>query len=85
MDPAIAERVTAHILEHLNLLRVTDPALLAMLGQQSTAPQAPVGDATQPGQGPNAPVNQQTEQANMPSMPTNPLTDAEFSLPVQQQ
>lgn len=78
LDPNMAQRVTAHIQEHLDLLRVTDPALLAMLGQQSTAPQAPAGEATAPGEGPNAPVDQQTEQVNMPSMPTNPLTGEKF-------
>ena len=78
LDPSIAQRVTAHIQEHLDLLRVTDPALLAMLGQQSTAPQAGPNEATAPGEGPNAPVDQQTEQANMPSMPTNPLTGEKF-------
>ncbi len=75
----MAQRVTAHIQEHLDLLRVTDPALLAMLGQQSTAPQAPAGGQA-PIEGPNVPVDEGSETSRMPSMPTNPLTGEKYQL-----
>jgi hypothetical protein len=86
MKPELVETVNAHIQEHINALRSTDPALLNALGQAPIAVQ-PNGQPTPP-QGANAPQpNAQPapgEQVpppegappqiaeNMPSMPTPP-------------
>jgi hypothetical protein len=37
-DPTLTEKVFAHILEHIDLLRNTDPDLLAMIGEQPLPP-----------------------------------------------
>lgn len=52
-DPALVKVVLDHIEEHLNALRETDPALLAMIGEQ---PVPPIGGTPQaPTQNPNTP------------------------------
>lgn len=53
-DPALVERVMAHIQEHVDLLMNTNPALLNALGQQSIAPQMPQGPQGANAQQPNA-------------------------------
>lgn len=79
LDGDLVQRVQDHIQEHINLLRETDPALLATLGEQSIAPLP----GSQPGPGqmqpqdPNqqggAPISQQmmNEQA-YDTAPQNP-------------
>lgn len=49
LDPDLVTRVTAHINEHITLLRSTDPDLLTILGQQPLGPQggSPAGQQTQ--------------------------------------
>lgn len=37
-DPDLVERTIAHIMEHINLLRNTDPALLSLIGEQPLGP-----------------------------------------------
>ena len=55
-DAALVQRTLGHIQEHITLLQTGDPNLLALLGQQSLAPQVPPpSDATQAPQGPMAP------------------------------
>ncbi|MCB0508501.1 MAG: hypothetical protein KDD21_09390, partial [Bacteroidetes bacterium] len=50
-DPDLVMRVQAHIQEHINLLRTTDPATLQMLGEQPLAPlQAPPPNMPSPDQ-----------------------------------
>lgn len=50
-DPDLVNRVQAHIQEHINLLRTTDPATLQMLGEQPLAPvQAPPPNMPTPDQ-----------------------------------
>lgn len=74
-DPELVQRVTAHIQEHITLLRSTDPDTLAILGQQPLSPpggspanQAPPmpPDNSMNGQVPNmmggAPVGTQLDQ-----------------------
>jgi hypothetical protein len=84
LDPALAERVLAHIQEHLNALRQTDPALLNLLGQSAIQP-TPMGapppqpqgaEAQQPNAKPEqgakvpAPQGASPQMAeNMPEMP----------------
>lgn len=59
-DPALLERTLAHIQEHIDLLRTTDPDLLAMMGEQ---PLSPPGGS--PAQQPDP--NQQVNSTAMPS------------------
>jgi hypothetical protein len=37
-DPQLVENVIAHVMEHINLLRTTDPSVLAMMGEQPLPP-----------------------------------------------
>lgn len=86
-DPDLVTRVQAHIQQHINLLRTTDPDTLLMLGEQPLAPiNAPMPPPT-----PDQMVNQSATgpaevmmqppppagpampmQPNMPSLPTPP-------------
>lgn len=91
-NPALAQAALIHILEHLNHLRTADPALLAMLGEQSLAqfppgafpmPGQPAGSPPQMPQGPNPaqvpePVSNQA-MPSQPSMPTNPLSGQQYN------
>jgi hypothetical protein len=88
MDPALVDRVLAHIQEHITQLRTVDPALLNALGQAPIAVQ-PNGAPTPP-QGANAPQPNAQPQpgqqmpapagtppevaAQMPELPTAPNT-----------
>ncbi len=79
LDPNIIDATTAHIQEHIMLLKTSDPALLQMLGQQSLMPPPapmPPGPAGAP-EGVPA-VTGEPAQAPQPSMPTNPMTGEEF-------
>lgn len=78
LDPALAQRATDHIQQHLDQLRVTNPALLQMMGQTSlAAPEVPVQGG--PSEGPSK-VSEpaSNNQPNMPRMPTNPLTGEQY-------
>jgi hypothetical protein len=66
MRPDLVNAVNAHIQEHINALRTTDPALLNALGQAPIAVQ-PNGAPTPP-QGQNAP--QPNAQPQGPGAPT---------------
>lgn len=79
-NSAIVKFTLAHLQEHIDALRSTDPELLQMLGQQPLqgVPQAQgpeqvseVMDATQP-------VVQDAQNVNLPQMPTNPLSGQPF-------
>jgi hypothetical protein len=80
LDVGIAQRTSDHLKSHLDLLRVTDPVLLSMLGQQSTAPapqQQQGNDQAAQISAPNEP-----KEAKMPTMPTNPLTKEKYQTTV---
>lgn len=91
-DPELVARVLAHISEHINLLRTTDPDLLAHIGEQ---PIGPVGGSPaapqQPGAPPQAAMGQnpammqaQTPMSNQQGMPSMPQPPAPFeNAPVQ--
>ncbi len=76
-DPVLIERVLAHINEHIDLLRQTDPALLSIIGEQ---PLGPIGGSPpnmgQPGQELNqsapAPGQEMTGAPMAPGVPVNP-------------
>lgn len=75
-DPDLVSRVQAHIQQHIELLRTTDPATLQMLGEQPLAP--PGGSpANQPT--PDQMVNQ-SAMGDMPvdtaMMPANDVAEA---------
>jgi hypothetical protein len=90
MNPELVDRVNAHLQEHINALRTTDPGLLQVLGQNAiappgmpqqpnqgaSAPQPNAGGAV-PAQGGPVPAPEGSPPAvaqNMPSMPTPPPT-----------
>jgi hypothetical protein len=87
LDPDLLTRTTAHIQEHINLLRTVDPDLLRIIGEQ---PLAPVGGmpANQPQQVPpaNSMDQQQIPQVlntpqvggQLPAQPTLPTPPAPF-------
>lgn len=73
-DPQLVQVVLAHVMEHTNLLRTTDPALLGINGEQPLAPSQP--PAPQPGQGgaggqPQAAQN--TQQSAPVMQPQSPI------------
>ncbi len=78
MDPDLVRRVNAHIQEHINALRTTDPALLQVLGQNAIAP---AGLPQPPNQGseapqPNAPQGAPQPGAQMPAPEGTPPATA---------
>lgn len=84
-NPKVVAVVTAHIQQHLDMLRSTDPAMLAILGQQPVATPAPQGGGidippplaatgVDPLQDSNAGLPKQ------PNVPINPLTGKRFSI-----
>lgn len=52
LDPDLLQRTTAHIQEHIDMLRTVDPDLLAIIGEQ---PLGPKGGSPANQQGPNMP------------------------------
>lgn len=93
-DPDLVMRVQAHIQQHINLLRTTDPDTLIMLGEQPLAPVNPALQQPMPGQPPAGamgqldPVLQSQIAQQMPAqdptmmegtiMPAPPLPPAPF-------
>jgi hypothetical protein len=61
-NPELLDMVTAHLMEHINLLKTTDPALLNMIGEQSLAPPPMVGPDGQPLPQQGAPMTQEQGQ-----------------------
>lgn len=72
MEPAIRDRVLAHILEHVDLLRQTDPALLSIIGEQ---PLGPVGGSPPAPMGPGD-VNQSAPPAPPTDLTQPPMPEA---------
>jgi len=71
-NPAVNAATQAHIDWHIRMLRETDPAILAAMGQEPIAPSgmAPPGPGMPP-EGPQKPP-QEAAQAKAPSMPSKP-------------
>jgi hypothetical protein len=79
----IVDACTAHIQEHIYLLKTSDPMLLGMLGQQSLMappPAGPQGPQAAPTGVPGAMSTDQNPAGNVqqPNMPTNPMTGEQF-------
>lgn len=74
-NPELIARVQTHIQDHINLLRTTDPDLLAIFGQQPLGPQG--GSPVSPQNAASQPPNQQgaggvaTEPAQRPGQNPN--------------
>lgn len=83
-EPEIAQKVLAHIQEHVNLLRTTDPALLTIIGEQPLGPPAgsPPGPPNQQVNASQPPMHGAAQQGpppnqnppNLPHMPTVPAS-----------
>jgi hypothetical protein len=88
-NPRVINATLSHIMEHINLWKTGDPALLAMLGQP-TPPPLIQGSIPQEGEAVGSPSKVETgadkalspvnpsieaaEQTKMPLMPKNPMT-----------
>lgn len=69
-NPALVQRVLAHIQEHITLLQNTDPELLQLMMQQPMAKEFPPGSGnTAPPQGPNGPPQAQNGPPQGPPGP----------------
>lgn len=83
LDVELVQRVMSHIQEHINLLRETDPAQLAMIGEQPLPPQnPPMPPEVSPEGGQSFPVlqNEQSETVavdttNQPKLPKPATVD----------
>lgn len=75
-DPSIVQAVTAHIQDHINALKTTDPQLLQMLGQQ---PLPPAASGPQGGPPPSAPPH--PPQGGPPAGPSGPAPGAAVQNP----
>lgn len=83
-DPVLTEKVFSHILQHIDLLRQTDPDLLALIGEQPLPPlqqplsPTPTGESI-PIQGQASPENQ-----NIPNrtLERSPMSDVMGEQPV---
>lgn len=84
-NKAVVDATLAHIQEHINALRTVDPALLAMLGEQSLAvpPPSPevAAGGTPPADGgaPGTVPGGEAKQPDMPRLPTNPATGEQWN------
>lgn len=89
-NPQIVNAVVAHIQQHIELLKSSDPTLIQLIGEQPVAPTPPVNPNQPIGQGPGGPgsapammdstnpVMSEAGQVNMPNMPKNALTGNRF-------
>lgn len=87
-NPDVVRVVMEHIQEHTDLLRNTDPDLLALTDQQPLS--MPQGQP-QPGPGPqdsqggaaaaNAPSPNEKELPGLPTLPNNPMTGEQYQPP----
>lgn len=77
-NPTVVQNAIAHIQEHIQLAKTMDPALSAMLKQQSFMQPAPMPQAPDQGQMGEVmdnqnPITQQAEQVNLPKPAQSPL------------
>lgn len=93
MDEAVAQAHDEHVLEHIRMLKETDPALLELIGERSLMPppMPPGEEGAPPEEGglpaSNAPELSDTTEPPMPDlpsgprMPTLPTTGEEYAPP----
>lgn len=74
LDRDLVARTLAHIQEHINLLRTTDPDLLAYLGQPQPQPEQPMAppEAQMPLESPVTGPDIEVAGSELPSLPTSP-------------
>lgn len=70
-DPIVVNTLN-HIQEHINFLNVADPALLALIHQQSLAPMMPPQGAPGQSMNPATPAAQEAQNVELPQMPSPP-------------
>lgn len=80
-EPEIVQRVTAHIQEHINLLRTTDPSLLQLLNQQPLGPMGGSPPAQDGQQGPPANSMQGQNPSTMGGTPVATQLDQQGAAP----
>lgn len=80
-EPDIVQRVTAHIQEHINLLRTTDPSLLQLLNQQPLGPMGGSPPAQDGQQGPPANSMQGQNPSTMGGTPVATQLDQQGAAP----
>lgn len=73
-DPSLVQRTLDHIQEHINLLRGTDPQLLAMMGEQALTPPQMAPMPNEAGRPPEAGAN--AGASNMVDVMEQPLTQS---------
>jgi hypothetical protein len=87
LDPDLVQRTTAHMQEHIEMLRTVDPDLLAIIGEQPLGPkggtpagqpQQGVPDQAMQGQAPQVMNPEAVTQAQMPNMPSVPTPPPPF-------
>jgi hypothetical protein len=81
-NPEVVKAVQDHIMQHINALRDTDPALLGMLGEQSLAvaplPTEQAAGGTPPKDGPAPQLPQMAPPPEEPVFPINPGTGKQW-------
>lgn len=83
-DQELVQATLSHIQEHITLLRETDPALLAVIGEQPVGPAQGSPPATQgnpnvPGANEMGQAMQQADAAQVPGMPAPARPPGEFA------
>lgn len=78
-DPDLVMRVAAHIQHHIDLLRTTDPDILAMMGEQPLGPAG--GSPVQPQQGGDVNQSQMPQGGLMPPTPELPAANPQAMMP----
>lgn len=71
-DADLVQKTLAHIQDHINLLRTTDPDLLNLIGEKPLQPPASM-EPDQPGQGNPQSMMPQPPMGMPPGMPPNPV------------
>lgn len=80
-DQELVERTLNHIMEHINLLRGTDPALLQTIGEQPMGPAAgspPNMEQGQPPQGGMSQTMEEPPQGEVPGIPAPSQPPGQF-------
>lgn len=85
LDAELVARTLAHIQEHIDLSRTTDPDLLAMIGEQPLAPQggSPVAQGTVAPPNPNEAPSPATMMENPQSETTQPTSSTGLPNPAE--
>lgn len=74
-DPTIVQATLDHMMQHIELLKSADPALMELIKQKPLSPQISQTDQGQAGAmlNPTNPVTQEASEVAMPKLPESPL------------